>query len=282
MARLTMFPFLPSDGEKGGVTLGIVEDLPPVEGSHFSFEGPVLTVHMGRPLTIRQRREDLSHEWTFSRGDLSLIPAGWGVTSWTKKTGDFIQIELGLDFLRRAANGSAGDIDLPNLFSFEDPLARELALSMAAEAQAHGSAARMYIESAAVVLAQRLLSLKGRPVTPASKPGLPPAVLRRAQEFLHAEMTRNPGLTELSAAVGMNIDRFSRMFKRSTGIAPHQYLGNIRLERAKQMLAEGRAPIIDIAYEIGYTNPSQFSAFFRKRTGLSPSEFRRSLQNART
>jgi AraC-like DNA-binding protein len=72
------------------------------------------------------------------------------------------------------------------------------------------------------------------------------------------------------------------MFKRSTGLAPHQYLGNIRLERAKQMLADGRAPIIEIAYEVGYANPSQFSAFFRKRTGLSPSEFRRSVLAERT
>ena len=95
-------------------------------------------------------------------------------------------------------------------------------------------------------------------------------------------MTRNPGITELSAAVGMNVDHFSRMFKRSTGLAPHQYLGNIRLERAKRLLAEGRVPIIEIAYEIGYANPSQFSAFFRKRTGLSPSEFRRSVLTSST
>jgi AraC family transcriptional regulator len=116
---------------------------------------------------------------------------------------------------------------------------------------------------------------------PGSRPGLPPDVLRRAKEFLHEEMNRNPGITELSTAVGMNVDHFSRMFKRSTGLAPHQYLGNIRLERAKRLLAEGETQIIDIAFEIGYANPSQFSAFFRKRTGVSPSEFRRSVQAAR-
>jgi AraC family transcriptional regulator len=65
------------------------------------------------------------------------------------------------------------------------------------------------------------------------------------------------------------------MFKRSTGLAPHQYLGDLRLERAKRLLADGRTPIIEIAFEIGYANPSQFSSFFRKRTGLSPTEFRR-------
>ena len=276
-----MFPFPPPDGKGGGVTLGVVEDLPPVDGSSFAFDGPVLTVHLGRPVAIRQRREDLSHEWTLTRGDLTLIPAGWRTTSWTRTSLDFLQVELCPALVRRAAGGAA-DTDLPCLFSFEDPLARELALSMATEAQEQGPAARMYVESAAIVLAQRLLSLKGRPMAPGPRRGLPAAVLRRAKEFLQEEMNRNPGVTELSAAVGMNVHHFARMFKRSTGVAPHQYLGNIRLERAKRLLADGRASIIEIAYEIGYANPSQFSAFFRKRTGLSPTEFRRSVQTVRT
>jgi AraC family transcriptional regulator len=217
-----------------------------------------------------------------TRGDLSLIPAGWRVNSWTQTPTDFIQVELGRDLVRQAAGGPGGDVDLPCLFSFDDPVCRELLLSMVAEAQTDGPAARMYVESAAVVLAQRLLSLKRRPVASAPRPGLTPAVLRRAKEFLHGEMNRNPGITELSTAVGMNVDHFSRMFKRSTGLAPHQYLGNIRLERAKRMLAEGQAAIIEIAYEIGYANPSQFSAFFRKRTGQSPTAFRRNAQTDRT
>ena len=280
LARTTILPFPSKDGA-GGVTLGLVEDCPPTDGASFAFDGPVMTLHLGRPASIRQRREDMSHAWTFSRGDLSLIPAGWRTTSWTEKTVDFIQIELGRDLVRRAAGGTARDVDLPCLFSFDDAVCRELALSMVTEGRTHGPAARMYVESGAVVLAQRLMSLNRRPMAPSSRPGLSPAVLRRAKEFLHDEMNRNPGLSELSAAVGMNVDHFSRMFKRSTGLAPHQYLGNIRLERAKRLLAEGRASIIEIAYEIGYTNPSQFSAFFRKRTGLSPTEFRRSAQTAR-
>jgi AraC family transcriptional regulator len=281
LARTTIIPFLPGDRKDAGVTIGIVEDCPPTpEGAEFAFEGTVMTVHLSRPLSIRQRREDLSHGWTFSRGDLSLIPAGWHTTSWTEKNANFMQVELGRDLVRRAVGGAARDVDLPCLFSFDDPVCRELGLSMLAEAQADGAAARMYVESAAVVLAQRLMLLNRRPTSRAPRQGLAPLVLRRAKEFLHDEMNRNPGVTELSAAVGMNVDHFSRMFKRSTGVAPHQYLGTIRLERAKSLLAQGRAPIIEIAYEVGYANPSQFSAFFRKRTGLSPTEFRRSAQTA--
>jgi AraC family transcriptional regulator len=279
MARTTVFPF-PAHGENGGgVTLSVVEDLPTCAGGvDFAYGSHVMTLHLGNPLPLRQRREDISHAWTAMRGDLSIIPAGTRTTSWTERSADFLQVELGRELVRRAAGGADGDLDLPCLFSFEDPVCRELSLSMVAEARAHGAAARMYVESAAIVLAQRLLSLRGRPAVPAPRPGLPPAVLRRAKEFLYDQMDRNPGVTELSSAVGMNVDHFSRMFKRSTGLAPHQYLGNIRLERAKRLLVEGRAPIIEIAYEIGYANPSQFSAFFRKRTGLSPKEFRRNAQ----
>ena len=152
---------------------------------------------------------------------------------------------------------------MPCLFSFDDPVCRELSLSMLAEAKAYGIGARLYVESAAVVLARRLSRMTIRPVAPISqKSGLPVGVLRRAKAFLHDEMNRNPGVAELSAAVGMNHHHFSRMFKRSTGLAPYQYQSNIRLERAKQLLAEGRSPIIEIAFETGYSNPSQFSTFF--------------------
>ena len=82
---------------------------------------------------------------------MSLIPAGWRTTVWTETTTNFLQVELCPEFVRRAA-GAANDVELPCLFSFDDPVCRELSQSMVAEAQAHGPAARMYVESAAVVL----------------------------------------------------------------------------------------------------------------------------------
>jgi AraC family transcriptional regulator len=276
-----IFPFPSSEGKDGDVTVAMFDGVPPANGCVASFEGHVLCVHLGRPLPIRQKREDQYHAWTRTSGELTLIPAGWKTTVWTEKAAAFVHIELGPAVVRAAAGVSSGDIEIPCVFSFDDPVCRELSLSMLAEAQAHGAAARLYVEAAAVVLAQRLVSVNHRPLAPAPRSGLPTATLTRAQAFLHDEMNRNPGVAELSAAVGMNANHFSRMFKRSTGLAPHQYQSLIRLERAKQLLAEGRSPIIEIASETGYSNPSQFSAFFRKRTGLSPSEFRRSAHGVR-
>jgi AraC family transcriptional regulator len=272
----TIFPF-PSTGEgQGGVTVALFDKLPAMDGCARTFGGHVFAVHRGRPLPIKQQREDIRHEWTFTRGDLTLIPAGWETICWTQQSSAPLIIELDRAFVRRAVPEAGGEVEMPCIFSFDDPVCRELSLSMLAEARAHGAGARLYVESAAMVLARRLSRMTVRPVAPISaKSGLPVGVLRRAKAFLHDEMNRNPGVAELSAAVGMNHHHFSRMFKRSTGLAPYQYQSNIRLERAKQLLAEGRSPIIEIAFETGYSNPSQFSTFFRKRTGVSPSDFRR-------
>src|SRR5262245_7715633 len=111
MARTSMFPFPANNGQAGGVTIGIVENCPPTDGHFFAFDGPVLTLHLSRPAWIRQRREDMSHEWKFTRGDLSLIPAGWRTESWTDATVDFMQIELGRELVR-GAGGDGRDVEL--------------------------------------------------------------------------------------------------------------------------------------------------------------------------
>lgn len=275
--RVSAFAYPDAEGnQRAGVRLLLIEQAPPYDGRPMELESHGLALHLGRPIAIRQQREDVSRSWTFTRGDLTLIPAGCRTMCWTDGPADYMAVDLGPELVRRAAEESGRDAELPCLFSFDDPVCRELSLSMLAEAQTHGPAARLYVESAALAITQRLLLRARRRGAPPSRAGLPPAVLRRAKEFLHDRINRNPGITELSAAVGMSVDHFSRMFKRSTGLAPHQYLSELRLERAKRLLSDRRTSIIEIAYEIGYANPSQFSAFFRKRTGLSPREFRRS------
>ena len=58
-------------------------------------------MHLGRPFTVRQRREELSHEWTLTQGDMSLIPAGWRTTVWSATTTNFLQVELCPELVRR-------------------------------------------------------------------------------------------------------------------------------------------------------------------------------------
>ena len=69
--------------------------------------------------------------------------------------------------------------------------------------------------------------------------------------------------------------RFSHKFKETTGFAPLQYFINIKLEKAKELLAFSSMNISEIAENVGYDNALYFSRLFRKNTGFSPSEYRK-------
>jgi AraC family transcriptional regulator len=264
------------------VRVAVVHQFPPCDGYARTVDGHLMVMHMSRPARLRQRRAGHLYEGMFSRGDLTLIPAGCQTLCWTKQAVDLLHVEIDPAFASTAIESglhqpSLGP-ELPCLFRFDDAVCRELALSMLHEVEAQGSAARMYLESAATVLALRLHGLAGRTLAPVPRGGLPDRVLARAKEFLHDEMARNPGVAELSHVVGMNVHHFSRMFKRSTGLTPHRYLNEVRLERAKRLLTNGAMMIIDVALDTGFASPSQFTAFFRKRTGLTPTQYRRGFK----
>lgn len=67
---------------------------------------------------------------------------------------------------------------------------------------------------------------------------------------------------------------FCRLFKQSTGITPHQYLTQCRIDRAKQLLLTTRLTITEIAFAVGSTNHSSFTRLFRQYVGVPPKVFR--------
>lgn len=70
-----------------------------------------------------------------------------------------------------------------------------------------------------------------------------------------------------------------REFENLFNLSPKEYINKIRLEKAKKMLKEKTYSIKIIAYSLGYENPMYFSTVFKRNTGLSPSEYRRSSSN---
>ena len=81
-------------------------------------------------------------------------------------------------------------------------------------------------------------------------------------------------LDDLAAEAGFSVFHFARAFKRSTGMAPHEFVTICRIERAKAMLIAGRGSVPEIAYAVGYSNVSHFRRQFRRYTGFATSELR--------
>lgn len=103
---------------------------------------------------------------------------------------------------------------------------------------------------------------------------MPPAKLRRATDYINEHLDAPFGLTELAAAVEMNVFHFARQFKQATGQPPHQFIVKRRIERAKKLLKETKTPLVEISLEVGIQSQNHFTTLFRRRTGLTPKQFR--------
>ena len=106
-------------------------------------------------------------------------------------------------------------------------------------------------------------------------PGNPqiPRVALRARDYLHAHFHQNIGLDELARVCGVDRFRLSRAFKAAFGIAPHGYLIQLRLVRARRLLALGKAPA-DVARDLGFADQSHLGRWFRRANGLTPGAYR--------
>jgi transcriptional regulator GlxA family with amidase domain len=103
--------------------------------------------------------------------------------------------------------------------------------------------------------------------------GLRPRALRRALAFMEANLGERVTLDALAANAGISRFHFARLFRRSIGSSPMEYLMRARVERGKQFLDMGAASVCEIAARLGFCDQSHFTRTFRRFTGLSPREY---------
>jgi AraC family transcriptional regulator len=104
--------------------------------------------------------------------------------------------------------------------------------------------------------------------------GLGPARLRLVKEVVHAKMEDELTLAEMAQLAELSPAHFSRMFRKSTGETPHQFVLRQRVERAKQMLREAEMRVLDVAVACGFKTQQHFARVFRRICGASPTEYR--------
>ncbi|MBP7064080.1 AraC family transcriptional regulator [Ferrovibrio sp.] len=95
-----------------------------------------------------------------------------------------------------------------------------------------------------------------------------------ALQHIAAQAGEPLGLDDLAAVAGMSKYHFLRCFRSVTGLAPYEYLLNLRLRRAALRLCQSSAPVAAIAFDCGFGDLSTFNARFKAQFGLSPRRFR--------
>lgn len=82
-------------------------------------------------------------------------------------------------------------------------------------------------------------------------------------------------ISEVAKKAGYSTTYFTKKFKKTFGCTPTEYIMNLRIERAKQLLKNSEMTVAEIASVLGFTESSHFSSFFKSKTGLSPAYYRR-------
>jgi AraC family transcriptional regulator len=138
---------------------------------------------------------------------------------------------------------------------------------------------RLYAEALGGLLAHELLRLHGK-VAGARIPergGLAAWQQKRVAQFMEEHLAEDVSLGVLADLVRLSPFHFVRSFKQSFGAPPHRYWRARRIERAKELLANPRASITQIAFNVGFGGTSAFSSAFHRVAGMTPSAYRRSL-----
>lgn len=99
--------------------------------------------------------------------------------------------------------------------------------------------------------------------------------IRIAKKYIQDNFHQSLKLEQISNMVGFNPTYFSSLFKKETGKNFSEYLVQVRVNKAKQLLADEDISVVEIAEQVGYTDLKYFSKIFKKSTGLNPSEFRK-------
>lgn len=102
----------------------------------------------------------------------------------------------------------------------------------------------------------------------------------RGQQRLHAESVSSLSVADMAEWSGLEMRTFVRRFLAATGLRPHEYHQQLRIEKARELLETTTSSVANVASDVGYTDPVSFRRLFLKLTGLTPSDYRKRFGHA--
>ena len=218
------------------------------------------------------------HQEQYSVGDIVIFPAGELFPRFRiDRPTPLLEIFLAPDTLINAAAETVpSKIKLSSHFKLRDPLIQQMGLALKAELEMGGVDSKLYADSMATALSIHLMRryASRTPQIKEYREGLPPYKLEQVIEYIRVNLEQDLTLTRLANLVQISPHYFAGLFKKSTGLTPHQYVTKCRLEQAKILLRRSHLPIIQICYQVGFQNQSHFTRLFRQHFQITPKAYR--------
>lgn len=249
-------------------------DLPEGATEHLVF------VSLGGGVLERESAEGKARH-ALTPGFVAVLPSGHPVRwSWNSRI-SFSLLALDPGFLRRVAEEhlglEAGQVQLAFSERGQDPAVATIAAALAREAVRGDAGSRVYAESLANILAVHLLRnyrAVQAGIEPQSALASVPRAVSRALSFIRQNQASDISLSDIAAAAHLSPFHLTRLFKRALGVAPYQYLIQMRVNSARALITAGGGgySLAEIATSVGFADQSHLTRHFKKLLGVTPKQ----------
>ncbi|WP_207482005.1 helix-turn-helix domain-containing protein [Arenibaculum pallidiluteum] len=259
----------------------------PFEGHFDAVQDHLIVLHLGGPVIIDRAFGAGSERRLIPAGGLHMIPSGVGFDICLGGKLDTMHLYLRRSVLREvAAEMVPGDPDavefLPR-FGDRDPQLERLILAVRDALDDEDPSTSLLVDYLARALAARLVrahsSASQVRTEAASLANADNRRLARAIDFMTANIERSIDMAAIAGAAGQSVSHVVRLFRKGVGMAPHQYLIQMRLEHAERLLAETAMPIVEIAFACGFSHQEHLTRLFRRHRGTTPAAYRRARRS---
>ncbi|MEO0658489.1 MAG: AraC family transcriptional regulator [Pseudomonadota bacterium] len=214
---------------------------------------------------------------TIPAGAITLTPESCTIRAYTENydpeflafsiKGEFVEEVLAESNLSLGTLPVAPDLRHPEFLIFADLLKRFLT----------GGAGRspIYAETLCLGLLHTMFSeLESGTQSPPITPSLSDKAVSRVLEYVEAHLAHPIGLQDLAAVNNQRMRTFSLAFKERTGLAPYAYVLKRRVEKARELICQTDIPLVEIAYECGFSSQAHMTSVFKQKLGVTPGRVR--------
>ena len=247
-----------------------------------SFREYALGVYLSGRHNIRRKIGNNVVEGCSDPGTINFTPPGidgiWEASAPSRAVVVLIRPEFLSRVIEEHWDTDSRRLVLVKQFLVRDPAIEAVTLNLAREAANGSPSGRLYAQSACEFIAHHLVfrysTLSRAP--PRSFGGLSTRSLKLVLSYIEDTLGQRIELRELAALAGISVRHFERAFRQSTGYPPHAYVLDRRLDVGRHLLIDQPdLPIEQVALRLGFSSSSHFSSAFRRRTGYSPTEYRK-------
>jgi AraC family transcriptional regulator len=252
---------------------------PSSELTDVMFKRHVIAINIGHSTTWEFKKEGRLRRFVKARGGICFFPSHQPFSGQLKVDrggyANLLFLALNPVFVSRVAEGlelDADGIELVEQRRGTDSTLHHIAMALLAGVQRGDALDRMYGEALSTALAIHLLREYDAAVPgPKRQYGrLPREKLVRAVEYIQDQLDTDLTVSGIAQAVGMTPDKFTRLFKESTGQSPYRYVLEARVRKAKELLTTGKFTISEAAHHVGFVDQSHLTRHFKRVFGLPP------------